>query len=677
MPPNTGPPPTTGNLSWDQELGSWIPGSKELSLQQLPSPGQALSFSLKAAGVGFLVYCSWKGYQWRAYRKKVLTIQDGTILKWKLSRNPVVEVRSDDGLLGKLSGAGQRNITLFEALETLRWARDDGRIKGLEMDFSTGSRLLLASKGMGFAQMQELHEAIRSFGDAKRCAFGDNCRLVAFTDTFDSQDHYFLSTAFDEVKMEPNGVIPLYGFAPRSPFLGNLLKKLGIDMIPLSKGKCKGATEHLTETKYPPQILDNLASLFASLTDQFRRQIASSRDVGLKKFTRQGMNKWRGMSAASKELSPASSAADASSDQKVKALMDVAPLTTGEGVEAGLIDRIAYKREQLHRGPDSDVKEMPLTRYKFLRAAEVKREVRKMPSDQKVNVALVYLSGAIKEGEGQFGPDKVAKAILDAAADKSIRAIVFRIDTGGGGMWASDTIRDAVDHAQKTYNKPIIASYGNAAASGGVWISINCKKILASPGTITGSIGIAYARPIFTPEFLDRFGITVDERLVLTDGAKGSSVFTPPTGRALERWKSLMDGYYQTFLRLVAAGRGMTVEQVASIAEGKVYTGEQALKLGLIDELGGLQSALRVAVAHSGAAPTSLPIVQIFPRPQGLIQKLVENGTVDDMLGSLSIDMQASLAAAAARVAVGVGAEVVEERVGVGAGPALRMQHLD
>ncbi|TPX59789.1 hypothetical protein PhCBS80983_g02204 [Powellomyces hirtus] len=625
-----------------------------------------------------LAYSSYKSAGLVARQKKLFTIHDGTVLKWKLSRNGIVEAKENNGLLAKLAAAGQQHVTLFEAVQALRWAKDDDRVKGLEMDFGQAGFSATPRPQLGLAQAQELHEAIRAFREAKRRKFGDKkYSLTAFTDTFDNQDYFYLATAFDKVTMEPNGLLQMNGYSSTMPFVKTLLERLGVDVVPLSKGECKGAMAMFTDTEMPKPIYENTKALFGALNEQFLRGIASARSAGLQAFSTSAMKQWGGMTKTA-EGSEIQMTGNMTADDKVRALMDVSPLMSDEALSAGLITDVAYKRETWHKGAESKVQEMPFTRYKYLRAKEVKKELKKLPAKKKVNIALIHVSGQIKEGEGQYAPDKVAKTVLEAAEDKNVGAIVMRMNTPGGGMWASDTMRDAIEYAQEHYKKPVIASFGNVSASGGVWITANCRKILASPGTITGSIGIAYARPVLTQKFLGHFGLNVDNRVAFSDGARAGSVFNRLSGRNLARVQSMSDTFYENFIDVVAKGRRMPREQVEKIAGGRVYTGEQALELGLIDELGGLERALQVAMEHAEhGSDNAKMVVQVYPRSKGALEDFVESGALDDYLGAISVDMQASVAGiaqAATRHAVHACTEQLARSAGVSLTPSATIE---
>ncbi|KAJ2859277.1 hypothetical protein FB639_005803, partial [Coemansia asiatica] len=209
-----------------------------------------------------------------------------------------------------------------------------------------------------------------------------------------------------------------------------------------------------------------------------------------------------------------------------------------------------------------------------------------------VTVGVVYLLGTI-ERLGVQGSHAIAGALRKAALDPSVSAIVLRIDSGGGDVIASDTIAAAVDYVQNEFGKPIVASFGNISASGAYYSSTACKRIFASPGTITGSIGVAAMRPVITQRLLDYVGTNVEEVFAVDNTS--TSVFREPEGPVLERYQRNVDRIYDDFTSRVAKGRGLSAEHTESIAQGKVFTGVQALGNGLVDEMGGFTRAIEAA----------------------------------------------------------------------------------
>jgi signal peptide peptidase SppA len=353
--------------------------------------------------------------------------------------------------------------------------------------------------------------------------------------------------------------------------------------------------------------------------------------------------------------------------------MDLGTLTAAESLGLGLIDSIGYKREYYpvkeeknRQQPDpTETKILPIQRYivanriRHQNDEKLKAATGYIPppvtAGGPVKIGLVYLTGAIMRGDNPNGSNAVVKALLDAGRDPQVDAIVFRLDTGGGDVVASETIADAVDHVQQKLGKPVFASFGNVSASGGYFATAGCEKIFASPGTITGSIGVAAARPIVTPELLDKLGVKMDE-IQMSKGAKALSLFHDLEGKQLERFTKTVDGIYEGFKGRVLKGRSAyfkSDEDVEKVAGGRVWSGQDAKKVGLVDELGGINATLKASVQHvrsntkslvplhgRGKESTEIDLerdahIKLFPKSKSFFERLSD----PEMMGNLQAEM--------------------------------------
>ncbi|TPX71144.1 hypothetical protein SpCBS45565_g01207 [Spizellomyces sp. 'palustris'] len=721
---------------------------------------------------GVIGYTFWSWWEQRKRTKEALKIYPDTILTWKLDRTYITEAQNQrTGLLGALSRGALSSLTLFDAVRILKWAKDDDRVRGLVVDLSSSGVPGTARPQLGFAQVQELRDAIHEFKEAKQNKFGNvGYKLVACTDTFDSQLLYYLATAFDEVCMEPVGSLPIFGVGMAQPFLRRLLDRLGIVVRASAVGEYKSVHSMFTSTDFPHPQKENLTQLLASLNDQLTTGIATARAKVLKSIsnllpassvkvvemvqdqvrvvslmegdvdglqiledlhvesetgwpqkvvervkavgdeggqvliTEQGKAVPEDVGRVLKQAKETKKAADMaqkayedtkkavakaqppngdekqkvatdesqlptekeekdmSAVEKVKTLMDNAPLTSTESLTTGLIDKQTYKhhtypqghRKEHHRRTHEGQPSMPLSRYFIARTAEeeVADTLKIAAGSDKVTVGLVYLVGTIVRGDGTFGSNEVARALGECAADKDVDVVLFRIDSGGGDAVATETIWEAVKHAQEVSGKPVIASYGNMAASGGYYCTAPCQKIIANPGTITGSIGVASARPVITRKFQDNVGVTFGE-IYTTKGAQFQSLLHDLRGNALRRYHGQTASLYETFRQRVMDGRQLSLDQVERAARGRVWTGVQALGLGLVDQLGGIWNAVDVAVDTSlqnrkEKAKTSLikkivhkegekPVVlfKVFPRPKSFWEVLTEAEGLEDVFAEI------------------------------------------
>jgi len=247
--------------------------------------------------------------------------------------------------------------------------------------------------------------------------------------------------------------------------------------------------------------------------------------------------------------------------------------------------------------------------------------------------------GAIGRGPGKYGASAVRKAIEEAAADREVDAIVLRLDSGGGDVVASDMVSETVRRCQETSKKPVVASFGNTAASGAYFIACACQRILAQQVTITGSIGVATLRPHLTPEFLNHVGLNVE---IHATGSRINSLFHELEGEALARYKRQVDGIYEDFLKRVAQSRNMSMEQMHAVAGGRVFTGRDAFDLGLVDAEGGVYEALFAAAElglPASVHPVKLDYVlpKVFPKRKPLLERLAEASAMEEMQQQLKI----------------------------------------
>jgi protease-4 len=314
------------------------------------------------------------------------------------------------------------------------------------------------------------------------------------------------------------------------------------------------------------------------------------------------------------------------STNDVRALIDRGPFLADEALQAKLVDKLAYRDaayDDIHKQAGPHAKLLYLSKY-LDRAGS--------PYDEGATVALIYGVGGIRRGKSGYDPvfqevsmgaDTVAAAFRAAAADKSVKAILFRIDSGGGSYVASDAIWRETVRAKKA-GKPIIVSMGGVAGSGGYFIALPADKIVAQPATLTGSIGVI-AGKMLTTNFWGKLGISWDEVHTSSNAMAftGLQDFTPEQWARFETW---LDRVYDDFTTKVAEGRKLPRAKVLEIAKGRVWTGEDAKALGLVDELGGFPAALKL-VREAAKLPADAKIkLKLFPRPRSPIERLLGEG---------------------------------------------------
>ena len=469
---------------------------------------------------------------------------------------------------------GGRPLALREAVSALHRAAEDPRVTGLI------ARVQLPAAAAG--PVQELREAVAAFTAVKPS--------LAWAETYPGTLSYYLASAFGEVWMQPSGTVGLIGFATNALFLRDALDKAGIEAQFVARGEYKSAANLFTQDRYTDAHREADTRLLESLRGQVWQAIADSRNIG---------------------------------QDALDGLADQAPLLRDIAVESGLIDRVGFRDEAYARiaelvgakdispeSGDADDDEAPSRLYlsRYARATSPGGPARpSMPGrGPKSTIAVVTVAGPIVSGRGgsrlpfgssNAGGDTIAAALREAAHDDSVSAIVLRVDSPGGSVTASETIWREVKKARER-GKPVVASMGAVAASGGYYVSMGANAIVANPGTITGSIGVVTGK-LVARDLKDRLGVGSDA--VRTNAnADAWSVNAPFTPEQHAQVEAEADLFYNDFVQRVAQGRHLSVETVEAVARGRVWTGADALDHGLVDELGGLRAAVRRAKVLAG-----------------------------------------------------------------------------
>ena len=458
--------------------------------------------------------------------------------------------------------SGGRPVLLRDAVAAIHRAAEDPRVAGLI------ARVQIPAAAAG--PVQELREAITAFGHDKP--------TLAWAETYPGTLSYYLASAFREVWMQSSGTVGLVGFATNALFLRDALNKAGIEAQYIARGEYKSAANRFTQDRYTDAHREADSRLIESLHTQVWKAIAESRHL------------------------------DAA---EVDALADKAPLLRDDAVTGRLVDRIGFRDEAYARiselvgargnSPETGSDDAPPRLYlsRYARAA-ASRPTPSIPGRKtKPTIAVVTLHGMIVSGRGgpqllslgnsSAGADTIAAALREAAADDSVSAIVLRVDSRGGSLTGSETIWREVNRVRDG-GKPVVASLGAVAASGGYYVSMSADAIVANPGTITGSIGVLTGK-LVARELKDRLGVGSDS-VRTNPNADAWSINQPFTDAQHAQVEAEADLFYTDFVERVAQGRKMTVEAVDAIARGRVWTGADALEHGLVDELGGLRTAI-------------------------------------------------------------------------------------
>ena len=501
-------------------------------------------------------------------------------------------------LAGSLpDGVGQGGLLadvsphLHRIVERIDKAAQDARVKALVLQID--------SPGLGRARGDEIRAAIARFRAAGK--------PVAAHLVGGSPVTYGVALACDSIAMPPAATLEITGVRAEMMFFKSMLDRLGVKAEILQVGEFKGAGEPLTRDSMSPQLRAQYEAFIGDLFEQLVARVAEGRKLPV---------------------------------EKARELIDVGVFTPDQARDAGLIDAVAYEDEAI----DAIAKRARLEEPKVTRDyAERKMDddfsglgglvkLAEMLSGQKQDrpagkgkrIAIVHLTGEIREGKGKddllggatAGSETVIKAVREAARDETVAAIVLRIDSPGGSALASDLIWREVKKA----GKPVVASLSDIAASGGYYVAVAADRIVAAPGTLTGSIGVVGGKVAVGPG-LEKAGIHTD---VVSKGRNAGwlSMNDPFTDSERAAFMATMQDVYRLFTTKVAAGRKLDVEKVAALAEGRVFTGRMAKEAGLVDRLGTLDDAVEEARKLAGIAADEKVDRILLPEPRGLFDDL-------------------------------------------------------
>ncbi len=458
---------------------------------------------------------------------------------------------------------------LNDILRNIEKAAKDKKIKGILIENG-----LLAS---GWATTEEIRNALLKFRETS------NKFVIAYSDYLLPQAGYYLSTAADKIYVNPVSTLDFKGLSGEIMFYRNALEKLGVEVQVTRHGKFKGAVE--------PYILDRLSN-------ENREQI--------KDYVGSIWNHVAAMIAESRGMTAG----------KVNSLADkLTGYNADDAVESGLVDGLIYRDQLIDTlkilsglGTDDKIAMVPMHRYT------------KVPDPEKVlttktRIAVIYASGNITMGkgnEGNIGADRYAELIRKERKDSTVKAIVLRVNSPGGNATASDIIWRELDLAAGT--KPVVISMGNYAASGGYYISAPGTRIYAGPTTISGSIGVFGLLPNTGKLMEQKLGINT-ETVNTNENSDFPSVFRPMTSYEKQVMQAAIEKTYSDFVGKVADGRKMSPESVDNIAQGRVWSGTGALRLGLVDSTGGLTDAIKGAAALAGIEKYSIRELPVAEDP--------------------------------------------------------------
>ena len=436
---------------------------------------------------------------------------------------------------------------LIDILNAIDYAKTDADIKGIS--------LKNVNSGLGLAQTKALRDKLIDFKKSGKFVY-------AYADVY-SQKDYYLASAANKVCINPVGELDFKGLGAELMFFKGIQEKSGIKMEVIRHGKYKSAVEPFLEDKMSDANREQTSQLLQSVWNAVIADISKSRNISPEELNAIADN----LSARTPELA------------KQNRLVDV---ITYEDHYDDLI------RKALKEDPDTDYNTISIVDYAEAKATAA------VNLDATDEIAIIYAQGEIAAGEGDvnvIGDGAMRRAIRDARRDENVKAIVLRVDSPGGSALTSDLIWREIELTKKV--KPVVVSMGNYAASGGYYISCNANTIFAEETTITGSIGVFGVIPNFT-ELGQKIGLSVDQ-VQTNKNALDYSPFRPMDENFRMVTQEGVERVYATFVKRVADGRKLTPEQVDAIGQGRVWSGADAIKIGLVDKIGGLDKAIKEA----------------------------------------------------------------------------------
>jgi protease-4 len=500
-------------------------------------------------------------------------------------RDELTEISDEMPSLHSLLNLGKHengSTNLHDVVQSLRTATKDPRVVGVVGLFGPNSPHM--------TETQEIRAALEPFRAAGKFS-------IAYSPSYGEfgpgNNAYYMASAFEKVWLQPVGNLGLAGMRMENPFGRNVLDKIGVKASFLQREEYKSALTFATEDKMPVAMREEMQTILDSLSNQ---QV-------------DGMAKGRG-------LKP----------EDIKALMATGPYTAKEALEHKLIDKIAYSDEVEKFIDDAHGKKTAKMRpAQYLAIPEFVAKDKKPVANNKpkATVALIVAAGEITDGPGG-GPSplsggkasmdtrEIVEAFEDAVEDTDVKQIIFRVDSPGGSPTASETIRRAVIRA-KEQGKKVVVSMGQMAGSGGYWIAMDADHIIANPATLTGSIGVLGGK-IDLSGLYEKIGLNWE---VLQAGADLSGMWSSTHGYTpaeRERMDALLDDTYNSFRENVSKARKIPMDKMPSVSKGRVFTGEQAIKLGLVDELGGLRTAVDYTKTSLGLNADDLIELKHFPK---------------------------------------------------------------
>ena len=512
------------------------------------------------------------------------TIEKNSVLF--LDFNGIIEERTVENPLASIMNDGLKSYGLDEILAAIKEAKSDKNIEGIYLQ--AGS-----VEGISSASLEEIRGELESFKESGKF-------VVAYGDQY-SQGLYYLATVADKVILNPQGSIGWHGLASSPIFYKELLEKVGVEMQIFKVGTYKSAVEPFIATEMSDANREQVSEFLSSTWNELLAAVSVSRNV-----PKETLNEY------------------------ADRFMDFCPAQ--EYVECGMADTLLYKDGVLDylkglTGVEADDELNLVTMETMKNKLKVDRAVEDAADKSKVAVYYAFgeIDGSTSSLDEGINSKKVIKELRKLREDDDVKAVVLRVNSPGGSAYGSEQIWREVTLLKAA--KPLVVSMGDYAASGGYYISCAADCIVASPTTLTGSIGIFGMFPSAEKLLQDKIGLNFDvvKTNQMADFGTMSRSFRPEEKAVLQKY---INNGYDLFLKRCADGRGVAVEDIAKIAEGRVWTGSKAKEIGLVDELGDLDKAVAIAAQKAGLADYS---VKAYPEEKSVIEKLLDTDKKDYM----------------------------------------------
>lgn len=513
-------------------------------------------------------------------KESVPEIKDNSVLLISLDK-PIYdrEVSDISSLAGAIGGESVGNIGLTEFIYVIQRAKTDSKIKAIMLD------LAVLQTG-GWATVEEMRQCLADFKTSGK-------KIYAYGDMM-TQSSYYLASVADQIVLNPAGMITLTGLGAEVMYYKDLLDKFDVDveLIRPKNNSYKSAGEKYITNSMSQENREQIKTYMSAIWEGVSANIVKDRKLTKEEFERQ--------------------------------VSDLQGCLPQDALKNKLVDKLSFKTNLMDDISKEIVAQNKLkegTKANFVKYSKYRKSVTDIFNHKKDNIAIVYAYGDVNQGKGSelsIGSETIVKALQQAAKNKSVKAVVLRVNSPGGDAIASELITNEVIKTKKI--KPVIVSMGDVAASAGYEMSSNATKIVALPLTITGSIGVFGVMPNFARSLKNNLGITFDT-VKTHSNSVAMSVTTKPSPEFKMMMQRNVENFYDNFITRVSEGRNKDKAYIDSIARGRVWAGSQAKALGLVDEHGGLKQAIETAARQAGISDYGLIA---YPKTKDIATQLLE-----------------------------------------------------